>query len=533
MSKRLSSILIISILIFSVVPLTFVEFTEATGLDGEVSLSMSGDGVAEWSNETACDGSWSIHLKAPDTASWNSEDERGEGVNEGRINITLPSGTTLGDIESISWCVNTTSGYPPHVDLLLDLDGDGFNGSKKDIVTGESLEGNDDVLVAEFAYQPYDDTGYDYSSPGIPYGHYAPEWQSSFYYPLYDTWVQTFQNATDETGTTQVDNDTVFWLYSGLPGPYSGGYFGILADFKDGTVQVLGDSDLAMVDNDTVVFGLQIEVDNWLGPAEAYIDDISLNGEALVSEPMPPEIDVEKPEDTSYAPGAIPVNISTSDPLGVDEVWFNVKNDTGEWVYPENRTYTSPTDMPDFTVGTYQFYAWANNTLGLVGENSTIHFTVVLPGVIVDINPNTLNLKSHGRWITVRITLPEGYDVDEIDISSVRLEYGGESVSADWGNAGDSKLMVKFSRSAVAEILDIGDEVEITVTGELDGTPFEDSDTIRVIKPGNAGENTHLSGNDGENVDNDGDSFGKGQGNKGGLGKGHGKNNKDGKGKGK
>ena len=42
--------------------------------------------------------------------------------------------------------------------------------------------------------------------------------------------------------------------------------------------------------------------------------------------------------------------------------------------------------------------------------------------------------------------------------------------------------MVKFDRSAVQEILQAGNDVEITVTGELnDDTTFEGSDTISIV----------------------------------------------------
>ena len=55
----------------------------------------------------------------------------------------------------------------------------------------------------------------------------------------------------------------------------------------------------------------------------------------------------------------------------------------------------------------------------------------------------------------------------------------------DYDDDGLPDLMVKFDRSDVCEILDPGDEVEITVTGELtDETPFQGSDTIRVIDKG-------------------------------------------------
>lgn len=108
----------------------------------------------------------------------------------------------------------------------------------------------------------------------------------------------------------------------------------------------------------------------------------------------------------------------------------------------------------------------------------------------IDIDPYTLNLKSQVKWITCYIELPQGYDVGDIDISSILLK---EQVPAelsptkigDYDDDSVLDLMVKFDRFAVQGILEVGDEVEITVTGELtDGTPFEGRDTIRVIDKG-------------------------------------------------
>ena len=112
----------------------------------------------------------------------------------------------------------------------------------------------------------------------------------------------------------------------------------------------------------------------------------------------------------------------------------------------------------------------------------------------IDIDPDTLNLKSKGKWITAYIELPEGYDVAQIDIATVLLngvvpaesdaKYGfvkdPESRIGDYDDDGIPDCMVKFDRSAVQGILGVGDEVEITVTGEVAGTPFEGSDIIRV-----------------------------------------------------
>ncbi len=459
----------------------------------------------------------------------------GEDVNESRIVIRLAPGTTLGDIESLSWWVNTTTGYPPHADLLLDLDGDGvFDGGKKDMVTGETLSGDDDVLVAEFAYQPYTGPGYEYVGPGSPYGHYNRTLQGSYYNPSYDVWVQTFQNETSETGTLELYNETVCWLYSGLPGPYNDSYFGKLEDFKEESVQIIGGTEFAPVNSSVAVLEIHIEVDNWLGSAMAYVDDVALNGEPVIEELQPPEIEVARPRAKVYPVGDIPVEVSTNDLFGVDRVWFNLKNGSDDWVYIENQTYTAATYMSGLGPGDYTFHAWANNTLGATGSES-VSFTVAQRALSVEVHPQTLNLKSRGRWVTVRITPPEGYTPQDIVIETVKLHIGNVELEAEWGRAGEDCVMVKFSRSDLQEFLEPGEDVELTVTGELtDGTDFGSTDTIRVINPP-SGKHSH----NGKGPKN---SPGNGNGKKNGFnwshrwtrqGNGKSKGNKGGKGKGK
>lgn len=110
----------------------------------------------------------------------------------------------------------------------------------------------------------------------------------------------------------------------------------------------------------------------------------------------------------------------------------------------------------------------------------------------VDIYPNTLNLRSKGKWITARIELPEGYDVADIDVSTILLN-GTELSPTSIGNYNSDEihdLMVKFDRGEVIEviinILGEGDDVEIIITGALlsDDTKFKGRDTIRVINEG-------------------------------------------------
>lgn len=100
----------------------------------------------------------------------------------------------------------------------------------------------------------------------------------------------------------------------------------------------------------------------------------------------------------------------------------------------------------------------------------------------IDIDPDTLILKSKGQWITCYITLNEPYDVKDIDISTILFE---DTIPAQWGDIQGDILMVKFDRSDVEDLLPVG-TYNLNVTGELiDGTSFEgNSDEIRVIDPG-------------------------------------------------
>ena len=147
-------------------------------------------------------------------------------------------------------------------------------------------------------------------------------------------------------------------------------------------------------------------------------------------------------------------------------------------------------------------YAWSLTGMFQDGSllDTFIHsgeygpITLYLPepavaGTTIDIDPSTLNLNSNGKWITCYIELPEGYDVRDIRVSTVKLN---GTVSAepkptsigDYDDDGIADLMVKFDRAAVATLLTPG-EVTVTVAGELaDGTAFQGTDMIQVIGKG-------------------------------------------------
>ena len=73
---------------------------------------------------------------------------------------------------------------------------------------------------------------------------------------------------------------------------------------------------------------------------------------------------------------------------------------------------------------------------------------------VIDINPDTLNLKNKGEWITCYIELPEEYNVNDVDIGTIQLTVEGKQCAIDTGapasfgdydGDGISDLMVKYS----------------------------------------------------------------------------------------
>lgn len=125
----------------------------------------------------------------------------------------------------------------------------------------------------------------------------------------------------------------------------------------------------------------------------------------------------------------------------------------------------------------------------------------------IDIDPDTLNLKSRGNWITCYIELPAGYDPRNINASTVLLngvlmpeldlKYGfvrsEKSYIVDHDEDGILERMVKFDRAEVEKILTPSDEVVLTITGSLyDGRGFEGTDTISVIDHGRLSQSRPL-----------------------------------------
>jgi len=101
----------------------------------------------------------------------------------------------------------------------------------------------------------------------------------------------------------------------------------------------------------------------------------------------------------------------------------------------------------------------------------------------IDFDPDTLNRKSKGKWVTVYIELQEGFDVNDIDVVTILLNGAlPRAESSPTEVSDDGILMVKFDRAAVIDAISEGPSVDITITGELfDGTSFEGFTEIRAL----------------------------------------------------
>ncbi len=106
----------------------------------------------------------------------------------------------------------------------------------------------------------------------------------------------------------------------------------------------------------------------------------------------------------------------------------------------------------------------------------------------LQVEPETVNLRSTGKYLTAYIELKEGFDPGLIDTNTVFITVDGYStIPADlkFGKVGDydsdgfPDLMVKFDCQSVQSLLSAG-WVEITLYGVMDGIFFQGADTILV-----------------------------------------------------
>ena len=179
--------------------------------------------------------------------------------------------------------------------------------------------------------------------------------------------------------------------------------------------------------------------------------------------------------------------IFVSDRTGNNDIWV-MDVDGGNKVQLTTSTSDDiqPVWSPDGSTILFKSDRSGNSDIWMMELGETL-----IPATI-DIDPDTLNVKSNGEWITAYIELPEGYDVNDIDVSTIYLvdtilvDTSAPATVGDYDSDGISDLMVKFDRTAVVAYLGTEDVTEdetgtdyyaeLTITGELtDETPYDKS----------------------------------------------------------
>jgi len=109
--------------------------------------------------------------------------------------------------------------------------------------------------------------------------------------------------------------------------------------------------------------------------------------------------------------------------------------------------------------------------------------------VEVDFEPDVLNLRSQGKWVTCFLkVVAEGYSVENINVSSILLF---NELPMNWSRIEDEKLMIKFDRALLIALLmrmfppqpyEKFKYIDVEISGAfLDGKSFTSFDRIEVI----------------------------------------------------
>jgi hypothetical protein len=98
----------------------------------------------------------------------------------------------------------------------------------------------------------------------------------------------------------------------------------------------------------------------------------------------------------------------------------------------------------------------------------------------VDIEPQTLDCRSEGKWITCHVRLPEGFDPLQVDGGSVLL---ADCIAAEQWIAEKNNLLFKFDRQAVCGICPAEGARTMRLSGSLvNGTQFVGKGTVTILR---------------------------------------------------
>ena len=169
--------------------------------------------------------------------------------------------------------------------------------------------------------------------------------------------------------------------------------------------------------------------------------------------------------------------------------------------------YSDPIEVDRDTILRFIAIDRAGNRSPVYTEVYSIEHEAPIVGELeanISFHPQTLNCIPHGRrghgrrggppWVTVYIELPRGYDVRDIDRTTVLLNGEIPAITSgrygwvknlplsDHDRDGRLELMVRFGRAEASEVLCEADEPVVEITGECNGKRFWGRCEVRLIR---------------------------------------------------
>jgi hypothetical protein len=168
---------------------------------------------------------------------------------------------------------------------------------------------------------------------------------------------------------------------------------------------------------------------------------------------------------------------------------------THDWAYYESNEFILPLKPEDASTVWFLFDFNAGKGTAWWDDVSLIEIGV---SAHVDVDPQTLNLRSQGKWITAYVELPSDYDIASVNVSTIMLN---ETIPAepkhraieDYDSDNVKELMLKFDRDDLISYIlantnmatlskDRFMTTTLTITGNLkNGKLFQGSDTIKIV----------------------------------------------------
>jgi hypothetical protein len=205
-------------------------------------------------------------------------------------------------------------------------------------------------------------------------------------------------------------------------------------------------------------------------------------------------------------------------------IFFDVTNLVRDWISEPLSNYGVLLETPDSEVPSSGI-----NSVGMYTSDAInppdidYHPKLIIdytepPPATIDFHPNTLNLKSKGKWVTCYIEL-EGHDVEDINIETIAItsiavngedaeviddipaedhptevgDYDGDGIpdlmvkfDRQWVQESIADLMLKFDRQSIQDAASVVGlaKVKIKIYFETDSTGFEGFDEVVIIDKG-------------------------------------------------